>query len=109
MGAAYYFAVHALNNAKPWLDKAERILAVMSTDQDELRAEQHEATMQLIVSEAKAALAHATTSAQIDVVEAEFLGRKGQLTGLVPLLPVEMVKVRRDELSATIDAKRGQL
>ena len=76
-------------------------------------------TLTRVADEAKAALARAGSTAEIDAVDVEYLGRKGQLTGLLRLvgtLPAEdrpgfgqSVNAHKDELTAVIEAKRSEL
>ena len=79
------------------------------------------ATEQLsqIAVEAQTALTAAVTTAEVESVEVQYLGRKGQLTGLLRLvgtLPPEekptfgaAVNARKDELTALLDQKRSLL
>ena len=79
------------------------------------------ATEQLvqIASEARAALEAASTTAEVEAVEGQYLGRKGRLTGLLRLvgtLPPDekprfglAVNARKDELTALLDKKRSGL
>ena len=72
-----------------------------------------------IAAEAKDALAAATTVAELDTVETHYLGRKGQLTGLLRLvgsLPPEekpqfgaAVNLRKDDLTALLTEKKSEL
>ena len=72
-----------------------------------------------IAAEAKDALAAATTVAELDTVETHYLGRKGQLTGLLRLvgsLPPEekpqfgaAVNLRKDDLTALLTDKKTEL
>ena len=72
-----------------------------------------------IAAEAKNALAAATTVAELDTVETHYLGRKGQLTGLLRLvgsLPPEekpqfgaAVNARKDDLTALLTDKKTEL
>ena len=72
-----------------------------------------------IAAEAKDALAAATTVAELDTVETHYLGRKGQLTGLLRLvgsLPPEekpqfgaAVNARKDDLTALLTDKKTEL
>ena len=79
------------------------------------------ATEQLtqIAAEAQTALAAAVTAAEVEAVEVQYLGRKGQLTGLLRLvgtLPPDekpqfglAVNARKDALTALLDEKRSAL
>ena len=72
-----------------------------------------------VAEEAKAALASAATVAELDTVEVQYLGRKGQLTGLLRLvgtLPPDekpqfgaAVNARKDDLTALLTEKRVML
>jgi len=72
-----------------------------------------------IAAEAKDALAAAATVAELDTVETHYLGRKGQLTGLLRLvgsLPPEekpqfgaAVNARKDDLTALLTDKKTEL
>jgi len=72
-----------------------------------------------VAAEAKDALAAAATVAELDTVETQFLGRKGQLTGLLRLvgfLPPEekpqfgaAVNARKDDLNALLTEKKSEL
>ena len=72
-----------------------------------------------VAAEAKDALAAAATVAELDTVETQFLGRKGQLTGLLRLvgsLPPEekpqfgaAVNARKDDLTALLTEKKSEL
>jgi phenylalanyl-tRNA synthetase alpha chain len=72
-----------------------------------------------IAAEAKDALAAAATVAELDTVETHYLGRKGQLTGLLRLvgsLPPEekpqfgaAVNSRKDDLTALLTEKKAEL
>ena len=72
-----------------------------------------------IAAEAKDALAAAATVAELDTVETHYLGRKGQLTGLLRLvgsLPPEekpqfgaAVNLRKDDLTALLTDKKTEL
>ena len=72
-----------------------------------------------IAAEAKDALAAAITVAELDTVETHYLGRKGQLTGLLRLvgsLPPEekpqfgaAVNARKDDLTALLTDKKTEL
>ena len=72
-----------------------------------------------LAAEAKDALAAAATVAELDTVETQFLGRKGQLTGLLRLvgsLPPEekpqfgaAVNARKDDLTALLTEKKSEL
>ena len=72
-----------------------------------------------VAAEAQQALAAATTVAELDTVETHFLGRKGQLTGLLRLvgsLPPEekpqfgaAVNARKDDLTALLTDKKSEL
>ncbi len=72
-----------------------------------------------VVAEAKDALASAATVAELDTVETHYLGRKGQLTGLLRLvgsLPPEekpqfgaAVNTRKDDLTALLTEKKAEL
>ena len=76
-------------------------------------------TLTRVADEAKAALARATTTAEVDAVDVEYLGRKGQLTGLLRLVGTlsaderpgfgQSVNAHKDELTGIIDAKRSEL
>jgi phenylalanyl-tRNA synthetase alpha chain len=79
------------------------------------------ATEQLtqIAAEAQTALVAAVTAAEVEAVEVQYLGRKGQLTGLLRLvgtLPPDekpqfglTVNARKDALTALLDEKRSAL
>jgi len=72
-----------------------------------------------IASEAKIALDAAATTAELDAVEVQFLGRKGLLTGLLRLIGTlppdekpqfgQAVNTRKDELTALLAAKQATL
>ncbi len=72
-----------------------------------------------VAAEAKDALAAAATVVELDTVETQFLGRKGQLTGLLRLvgsLPPEekpqfgaAVNARKDDLTALLTEKKSEL
>ena len=72
-----------------------------------------------IAAEAKDALAAAATVAELDTVETHYLGRKGQLTGLLRLvgsLPPEekpqfgaAVNARKDDLTSLLTDKKTEL
>ena len=72
-----------------------------------------------VAEEAKTALDSAATVAGLDTVEVQYLGRKGQLTGLLRLIgtlpPDEKpqfgaaVNARKDDLTALLAEKRGAL
>jgi len=72
-----------------------------------------------VAAEAHAALAAAETTAELDAADTQYLGRKGQLTGLLRLvgsLPPEekpqfglAVNARKDELNALLGEKRSAL
>ena len=72
-----------------------------------------------VAVEAKEALSSAATVAELDTAETHYLGRKGQLTGLLRLvgsLPPEekpqfgqAVNARKDELTALLAEKRSEL
>ena len=76
-------------------------------------------TLTRLADEVKAALASAGTTAEVDAVDGLYLGRKGQLTGLLRLvgtLPADerpgfgqSVNAYKDELTGLIEAKRSEL
>lgn len=75
--------------------------------------------LEQVADEARAALGDAATVAELDSVEVFYLGRKGQLTGLLRLIgtlpPAEKpqfgaaVNARKDDLSALLTEKRSAL
>ena len=79
------------------------------------------ATEQLsqVVVEAQTALTAAATTAEVEAVEVQYLGRKGQLTSLLRLVGTlppdekpqfgQAVNARKDELTALLDEKRTSL
>jgi len=76
-------------------------------------------TLTRVAAEAKDALARAGSTADIDSVDVEYLGRKGQLTGLLRLVgslapeerPVfgQSVNAHKDEITEAMAAKRAEL
>ena len=75
--------------------------------------------LEQVAGEARAALGDAATVAALDAVEVSYLGRKGQLTGLLRLVgtlpPAEKpqfgaaVNARKDDLTALLSEKRSAL
>ncbi len=75
--------------------------------------------LEQVAGEARAALGDAATVAALDAVEVSYLGRKGQLTGLLRLIgtlpPAEKpqfgaaVNARKDDLTALLTEKRSAL
>ena len=75
--------------------------------------------LEQVAREATEALGHTKTTADVDAVETEFLGRKGRLTGLLRLvgtLPPDQkpgfgqaVNARKDELTQALAQKRSGL
>ncbi len=75
--------------------------------------------LEQVAAEAKTALAAAATVAELETVEVQYLGRKGQLTGLLRLIgtltPDEKpqfgaaVNARKDDLTALLTEKRQTL
>lgn len=75
--------------------------------------------LDLVAREAAEALAKAGTTADVDAVETEFLGRKGRLTGLLRLVGTlppdekprfgQAVNARKDELTEALEQRRDAL
>ncbi len=75
--------------------------------------------LEQVAAEARATLGDAATVAELDAVDVQYLGRKGQLTGLLRLIgtlpPAEKpefgaaVNARKDDLTALLSEKRSAL
>ncbi len=75
--------------------------------------------LEQVADEARAATSDATTVAALEAIEVSYLGRKGQLTGLLRLIgtlpPAEKpqfgaaVNARKDDLTALLSEKRAEL